>query len=242
MQIAGLGIPVHSLRHKITGRKRHVRMSANVAATSSSLFLLHIASSSPSRRRSAMRRWSAARRIENDSFGRPRRRFQPRVSSQSGAVTLNCGATMRRSARAARWQGHEIERRIGHTSGFVAMRIVHFGHGVQGGDLRSGQQVDGGQVRDTAWTDIFQWNGGWTEDEDQRDSCDARPRCARASRNSDVSSIGPVVEANQDHVDAAGITGEQSGGIEQFLKDLVVKGRKRSSPGSHPRIEKAKAG
>ena len=37
-------------------------------------------------------------------------------------------------------------------------------------------------------------------------------------------SSGPIVEANQDDVDAAGIAGEQSGGIEQFLKDLVVRG------------------
>src|SRR6185436_11071981 len=67
------------------------------------------------------------------------------------------------------------------------------------------------------------WNRGWTEDEDQRRG-GMHGRGAYGIEKLRCLSSRPIVEANQDYVDAAGIAGEQSGGIEQFLKDLVVGG------------------
>ena len=94
----------------------------------------------------------AARRIEHHAFGTilaadagpqgivaiERDRFERRCND---GVDLACQGG---------GQGHEIQRRVGQASEFVAVRIEYIRHRVEGGDLGGGEHVDGGQSSHTA--------------------------------------------------------------------------------------------
>ncbi len=181
----------------------------------------------PSRRRAAMNSWSARRgRIEHDAFGA----ILAADAGPQGVVAIERdGFEGRRDdgvdfARQGGGEGHEIERRVGYAAQFVAVRIVDFGHRVEGGDLCGGEEVDGGQAGDAARG--LRRRTGWRRDTGRRCRGTAvRPAAARtASTNSAAWAAAQSSKRTSDDVDAAGIAGEETGGVEQFLKDLVVGG------------------
>ena len=146
------------------------------------------------------------------------------VSSQSSAITLNGGAAMAwilraiAVASAAKYSG-----RVGQVAQFVAVRIVHVRHRVEGGDFGGGEQIDRGQSGHAAAHHIVELEGAGTQDDNQRHG--HTPGCAAHGIDKfDGLSGRPVVEADQHDVDAACIAREQARGVEQFLKNLVIGG------------------
>ena len=153
----------------------------------------------PSRRRAAMNSWSLRRgRIEHHAFGAilaADARPQGVVAIERDGLELGRGDGVN-LARHGSGQGHEIERRIGYASQFVAVRIVDFRHRIQGGDLGGSKQVDGGQVRDTAPDLVVQLDGAGTQNEDQRNR---RTSGGGAYGIDEFSGLcgAPIVEADQ---------------------------------------------
>ena len=198
-EVAGLGIPVDALRHEIRRGERHFRMRAEGGGHI--LFVVLAAQGEQHALAAALRHElleRAARRIEHDALGT----VLAADAGPQGVVAIERDDfEWRRGdgvnlARQRGGQGHEIERRVGYASQFVAVRIVDFGHGVEGGDLGGGEQVDGGQVRDAAAHLVVQLDGAGTQDDDQRDR-HARGGGAHGIDEFGGLSGGPIVEADQ---------------------------------------------
>ncbi len=101
------------------------------------------------------------------------------------------------------------------------MRVVHVGHGVEGGNLSGGQQIDRRQAAHPAAHHVVELQVAGTQDDNERDRSTPGSRADGIHKFAGLSA-GPVVEANQHHVDSAGIAHEHSGGVEQFLEDLLI--------------------
>ena len=225
-QVAGLGIPIDALRHEIARRQRHFRMRAE---SSHHVLRIILAAQGKQHTGAAALRHQflqcAARRVEHDALGT----VLAADARPQGVVAIERDCLERGRGdgvdlpRQRRGQGHEIERRIRHASQFVGVWVVHLRHRVEGGDFGGGEQVDRGQSGDAAAHLLVQLDGAWTQHDDQRDT-HASGRGAHGIHESGGLSGGPVVETDQHHIDAAGIAAEQSRGVEQFLKDLMVGG------------------
>ena len=120
-----------------------------VSTTSSSLFLLHSASSMPSRRRAGHELLQrAARRIERHAL----RPVLAADAGPQGVVAIERDHFVRRRGHGVDLagdgggQGHEVKRGVGQVAQFVGVRVVDLGHGIERLHLGRREGVDGGQT------------------------------------------------------------------------------------------------